>query len=148
MHIFAGEVQAALRIPLVHIVDPTAEAIEAAGLSTIGLLGTAYTMEHDFFKERLAGFGINTIVPEKSDRELCNRVIFEELVRGIATQHAKMVYRGIIDRLVKKGAQGIVLGCTELMTIVSKDDSPAPIFDTMMLHSRAAVRLALDTRGR
>jgi len=100
-------------------------------------------MEHDFFKARLAEFGIATLVPEKSDRELCHRIIFEELVRGIVTQHAKGVYRGIIDRLVKKGAQGIVLGCTELGTIITKMESSVPIFDTTLMHSQAAVNMAL-----
>lgn len=143
-HVVADDVEAALRVPLLNIIDPTAEAIRAAGLDKVALLGTSYTMELGFFQDRLARQGIEAIIPEKSDRVLCHRIIYEELVRGIVTAHSKQTYRGIIDRLVKKGAQGVILGCTELMLIITKAESSVPLFDTMMLHAQAAVRLALE----
>ena len=108
------------------------------------MLGTSYTMELGFFQERLARSGIEAIVPEKSDRVLCQRIIFEELVRGIVTAHSKQTFRGIIDRQVKKGAQGVILGCTELMLSITKAESSVPIFDTMMLHAQAAADMALE----
>ncbi|MFZ1991721.1 MAG: aspartate/glutamate racemase family protein [Alphaproteobacteria bacterium] len=144
MHVVAPEVESALKVPLLSIIDPTADAIRAAHLEKVALLGTSYTMELGFFQERLARFGIEAIVPEKSDRVLCHRIIFEELVRGIITAHSKQTYRGIIDRLVKKGAQAVILGCTELTLIITKAESSVPLFDTMMLHAQAAVDLALE----
>lgn len=144
MHIVAEEVVSAVRIPMIHIVDPTAKAIEAAGVAKIGLLGTAYTMEHGFFQDRLKAFGIEAIVPEAEDRQLCHRIIFEELVRGEVRETSREAYRQAIARLRERGAQGIILGCTELGMIVAKTDSPVPIFDTALLHAQAAVEAALD----
>jgi aspartate racemase len=144
MHVVAPEVGASLDVPLVSIMDATANAIKAARLEKVALLGTSYTMELGFFQDRLARFDIETIIPEKSDRLLCHRIIFEELVRGVVTAHSKQTYRGIIDRLAKKGAQGVILGCTELMLIITKAESSLPLFDTMMLHAQAAVDLALE----
>jgi aspartate racemase len=144
MHIVAGEIAAGLGVPLIHIVDPAAQAIRAAGLRKVGLLGTAYTMEHSFFPDRLRNFGIEALVPEKDDRALCHRIIFEELVRGIVREDSRAAYRRVIGRLVERGAQGIILGCTELTMIVGEGDCPVPAFDTAELHARAAVSFALD----
>jgi aspartate racemase len=144
MHVIASEVEAALRVPLLNIIDPTADAIRNARLEKVALLGTAYTMELGFFQDRLARLGIEAIVPEKSDRVLCDRIIYEELARGIITAHSKQTLRGIIDRLAKKGAQGVILGCTELMLTITKAESSVPLFDTMTLHARAAVDMALE----
>ena len=144
MHVVAPEVESALEVPLLSIIEPTANAIRVAGLERVALLGTSYTMELGFFQNRLSALGIEAVIPEKSDRVLCQGIIFEELVRGIITAHSKLTFRGIIDRLVKKGAQGVILGCTELALIITKAESSVPLFDTMMLHAKAAVDLALE----
>lgn len=144
MHIVADAIAAHIKVPMIHIVDPCAREISAAGLSKVGLLGTAYTMEHPFFLDRLKTFGITAIVPEKEDRALCHRIIFEDLVRGVVREEARAEYRRVIASLVGQGAQGIILGCTELTMIVKDGDSPVPTFDTAELHTQAAVEAALD----
>jgi aspartate racemase len=144
MHRMADQVQAAIGLPLLHIADPTAERIRAAGLSRIGLLGTAFTMEQDFYKGRLASrHGLDVLVPDAADRALVHRVIYEELVQGRAERASREAYRAIIARLVEQGAQGIILGCTEIMLLVRPEDSPVPLFDTTALHAEAAVDWAL-----
>jgi aspartate racemase len=143
-HKLADRVESAVRIPLLHIVDPTASAIRSAKLSRIGLLGTAFTMEEPFFKERLASHGIEAIVPGEADRRRCHAIIFEELVRGEVTPAARADFSQIMGRLVEAGGQGIVLGCTEFMLLAKPEDAPAPLFDTTALHAAAAVDAALD----
>lgn len=144
MHRMADEVEAAAGVPLLHIVDPTAEAIGAAGIDRVGLLGTTFTMEQPFFRERLSQrFGIEALVPEADDRALVHRVIYEELVAGVVHDQSRQAYREVIARLVERGAQAVILGCTEIMLLVGPDDSPVPLFDTTRLHAEAAVRLAL-----
>ncbi|MQT12570.1 aspartate/glutamate racemase family protein [Segnochrobactrum spirostomi] len=144
MHRMAGDIEAAVSLPLLHIVDPTAAAIEAAGLSKIGLLGTAFTMEQDFYTGRLAErFGIEVLVPDAQDRAIVHGIIYEELVAGIVSDISRRRYREVIARLVDRGAEGIILGCTEIMLLISQQDSPVPVFDTTELHALAAVRTAL-----
>ncbi|AWB24654.1 aspartate/glutamate racemase family protein [Methylobacterium currus] len=144
MHRMADQVQAAIGLPLLHIADPTAERIRAAGLSRIGLLGTAFTMEQEFYKGRLASrHGLGVLVPDADDRAVVHRVIYEELVQGRALPASRAAYRAIIARLVERGAQGIILGCTEIMLLVRPEDSPVPLFDTTALHAEAAVDWAL-----
>jgi aspartate racemase len=144
MHRMAPAVQAAVRVPLLHIADPTAQRIRAAGFDTVGLLGTAFTMEHDFYKGRLAGrHGLNVIVPGDEDRATVHRVIYEELVAGKVTPASRDAYRAIIGRLAEAGAQAVILGCTEIMLLVRPEDSPVPVFDTTALHAQAAVEIAL-----
>ena len=144
MHRFAPAVQAGVRIPLLHIADPTAERIRAAGLRTVGLLGTAFTMEHEFYKGRLAQrHGLNVLVPDAADRALVHRVIYEELVAGKVLPASREAYRAVIARLVANGAQGVILGCTEIMLLIRQDDSTVPVFDTTRLHAAAAVEAAL-----
>jgi aspartate racemase len=144
MHRMAPAVQAAVRVPLLHIADPTAQRIRAAGFDTVGLLGTAFTMEHDFYKGRLAGrHGLNVIVPGDEDRATVHRIIYEELVAGKVTPASRDAYRAIIGRLAEAGAQAVILGCTEIMLLVRPEDSPVPVFDTTALHAQAAVEIAL-----
>jgi aspartate racemase len=144
MHRMAADVQAAVNVPLLHIADPTAEAIKAAGFRKVGLLGTAFTMEHDFYKGRLADqHGLGVIVPDEEDRATIHRVIYEELVAGQVLPSSRDVYRAIIARLVEDGAEAVILGCTEIMLLVRPEDSSVPIFDTTALHAAAAIATAL-----
>jgi aspartate racemase len=144
MHLMADEVAARVSIPLLHIADPTAEAIKAAGLSRVGLLGTAFTMEKDFYKGRLATrHGLDVIVPEEADRRLVHHVIYRELVAGEVREASRAAYRDVIGRLVARGAEAVILGCTEIMLLIGQEDSPVPLFDTTRLHALAAVDQAL-----
>ncbi|WP_156922509.1 aspartate/glutamate racemase family protein [Azorhizobium doebereinerae] len=144
MHRMADAVAASVAIPLLHIADPTAERVRAAGLTRVGLLGTAFTMEQDFYKGRLAArHGLDVLVPEAADRALVHRVIYEELVQGRAEPASRQAYREVIARLVARGAEAIILGCTEIMLLVGPQDSAVPLFDTTALHAQAAVDLAL-----
>lgn len=144
MHKLAGEVAAAVQIPLVHIADPTGEAITAQGLTKIGLLGTAYTMEQAFYKQRLVEcFGLEVIVPEEAERKLVHEVIFQELCLGIVREESRQAYREIMASLVERGAQGIILGCTEIGLLVGEADATVPLFDTTRIHAERAVELAL-----
>lgn len=144
MHRMAPAVQAAVSVPLLHIADPTAERIKAAGLRKVGLLGTAFTMEQDFYKGRLSrDHGLSVLVPDAEDRAMVHKIIYEELVAGKVTAQSRDVYRAVIARLVRNGAEAIVLGCTEIMLLVRAEDSPVPIFDTTALHAEAAVAFAL-----
>lgn len=144
MHRLAPQVEAAVGIPLLHIADPTADRIRAAGLGTVGLLGTAFTMEQDFYKGRLRErHGLDVIVPGPEDRATVHRVIYEELVAGRIEAASREAYRSIIGRLVEEGAEAVILGCTEIMLLIGPQDSPVPIFDTTALHAQAAVERAL-----
>jgi aspartate racemase len=144
MHRMADAVQAAIGIPLVHIADPTAERIKAAGVTRVGLLGTAFTMEQDFYKGRLADrHGLAVLVPEAADRAAVHRIIYEELVQGRVEPSSRAVYRDVIERLVGRGAEAIILGCTEIMLLVQPEDSTVPLYDTTTIHAEAAVERAL-----
>jgi aspartate racemase len=143
MHIVADAVAAAVEIPLLHIGDVTADAVRAAGLTRVGLLGTGFTMEQAFYRERLAGHGLDVLVPDAADRELVHRVIYEELCFGIVRDESRAAYRAVIDRLVAAGAAGIVLGCTEIELLIGPQDSSVPVFPTTRLHVEAAVDRAL-----
>lgn len=147
MHAVADAISAAIDVPFLHIGDSTAEAVTAAGLTRIGLLGTRYTMEQPFLVDRLAGAGLEVLVPEPADRDLVHRVIFEELVLGVVREDSRRAYRGVIDRLVARGAQGVVLGCTEIELLVGPDDVDVVTFPTTALHVAAAVRAALAQAG-
>jgi aspartate racemase len=129
---------------LLHLVDVTADAIARAGLSTVGLLGTAFTMEQAFYKGRLEGrFGLDVLVPNAADRETVHRIIYEELVQGIVREESRAAYRDVIARLVADGAEAVILGCTEIMLLVRPEDSAVPLFDTTAIHAQAAVDQAL-----
>ncbi len=144
MHKMAEQVQAAVSIPLVHIADATAARVNKAGLKRVGLLGTLYTMEQEFYRERLArDFGLEVLIPEEADRHSVHQVIFSELCLGRTFDVSRQMYREIIQRLVDRGAEGIILGCTEIMLLVGPEDSPVPLFDTTAVHVQAALRTAL-----
>jgi aspartate racemase len=143
MHKLADTVQQAIAIPLLHIADATAAAVRAARLTTVGLLGTRFTMEEEFYRGRLAGHGLTVFVPEAADRASVHRVIYEELVLGEIQPASRTEFRRIIAALVRQGAEGIVLGCTEIGLLVKPDDSAVPLFDTTSLHALAAVEAAL-----
>ena len=143
LHKVAQGVQAAVQIPLLHIADPTGQAVAAAGLRKVGLLGTAFTMEQAFFKDRLGQFGFEVLVPEPDDRALVHRIIYEELIAGQIHEASRAAYREVIARLVEAGAEGVILGCTEIMLLIGPQDSAVPLFDTTQLHAEAAVRLAI-----
>jgi aspartate racemase len=143
MHKVADQVQAAVGIPLLHLADAVGEAVTAAGLDTVGLLGTAFTMEQDFYRERLARHGLRVLVPPADDRALVHRVIYDELCLGVVREESREGYRGVIRRLAEAGARGVVLGCTEIELLVGQADSPVPVFPTTRLHVEAAVTAAL-----
>ncbi|WP_077963434.1 aspartate/glutamate racemase family protein [Ensifer adhaerens] len=144
MHKMAADVSAAVSIPLLHIADPTAAKIKAAGLRKVGLLGTAFTMEQDFYKGRLKEtFGLDVLVPEAEDRAKVHEIIYRELVAGVVKDSSRDAYRAIIARLVDAGAEAIIMGCTEIMLLISQADSPVPVFDTTEIHALAAVDVAL-----
>jgi aspartate racemase len=147
MHKVASEIQARLRIPILHIADFTGKAIVARSCQTVGLLATRYTMEQDFYKERLKEqFGLRVLVPSQSERDQVHNIIYEELVQGIIRAESKEIYKQIIGKLVEAGAECIILGCTEITLLVGQNDSPVPVFDTTALHCEGAVEWALEER--
>ena len=143
MHKVAGAVEDAVSIPLLHIGDVTADAVRTAGVARVGLLATAYTMEQPFLRDRLAGHGLTVLVPDADDRALVHRVIYEELCLGIVTDESRQAYRGVIGRLVAAGAEGVILGCTEIELLVDQSDAAVPVFPTTRLHVEAALDAAL-----
>jgi aspartate racemase len=149
MHRLADAISASVSIPLLHIADPTAGRIKAAGLERIGLLGTAFTMEQDFYKGRLhEHHGLEVIVPDEDDRRIVHEIIYKELVLGQIRPESRQAYRAIIACLIERGAQAVILGCTEIMMLVSDEDSAVPLFDTTTIHALAAVDWALKpTKG-
>jgi aspartate racemase len=144
MHIVADEIEAAAGIPVLHIADPTADAAIEAGVTTLGLLATRFTMEKDFYIKRLEERGLTAIVPDLADRDTVHRIIYDELVLGVVRDESREEYRGVIQRLIDRGADGIIYGCTEIMMLVGPEDSSVPTFDTTELHALAAVDRALS----
>jgi aspartate racemase len=148
MHRLADAISASVGIPLLHIADPTARQIREAGFERVGLLGTAFTMEQDFYKGRLESqYGLTVLVPEPEDRCVVHDIIYKELVVGLIRPESRDAYREIMARLVERGAQAIILGCTEIMLLVSAGDSTVPLYDTTTLHALAAVDYALGGDG-
>jgi aspartate racemase len=144
MHKVAPAMEQAVDIPLLHIADPTAEAIRALGLGRVGLLGTRFTMEQDFYRGRLQErFGLEVAVPDAADRAIVHRVIYDELCLGQVLEPSRDAFRQIIRRLVAQGAQGIILGCTEISLLIDPGDAPVPTFDTTRLHALSAADRAL-----
>jgi aspartate racemase len=144
MHKVAPAIEAAAGIPLLHIADPTAQEIRAAGLKTVGLLGTRFTMEQDFYRARLEReHGLRVVVPDQAGRELVHRVIYEELCQGSIVDASREGYRQVIGQLVDAGAEAVIFGCTEIGLLVGPADSPVPVFDTTALHARKAAEFAL-----
>jgi aspartate racemase len=143
MHKVAAEVELAITIPFVHIGDTTADAVRAAGLRRVGLLATGYTMEQDFYTGRMRAHGLDVIVPGEDDRRIVHDVIYDELCRGIVRDASREQYRRIMRALAGDGAEGVLLGCTEIDLLVGPEDAPVPVFDTTRLHAERAVTLAL-----
>lgn len=143
IHHIADEVQQGINVPLLHIVDPTAEKIQELGLKKVALLGTKATMEKDFFKGRLKDrYSIDTIIPDDKDRELLHNIILHEFCRGIFKESSKSEILKIVDRQLEKGAEGVILGCTELPMLIKQEDCPLPLLDTTSLHAGKAVEMA------
>ncbi|MFE7510554.1 aspartate/glutamate racemase family protein [Streptomyces sp. NPDC057540] len=144
MHKVADQVEAAVSIPLLHLADATAEAVRASGLHRVGLLGTAFTMEQDFYRGRLEAGGLTVRVPDADGRAEVHRVIYEELCLGIVREESRAAYQKVIKDLVANGAEGVILGCTEIELLIGPEDSPVPVFPTARLHAEAAVEAALS----
>ena len=144
MHKVAPIINAAVKIPLLHIADATADVVKNTGILRIALLGTQFTMEQDFYRGRLeSSHGLEVIVPDDADRTVVHNIISQELCLGVVRNESREAYRQIIGRLVARGAQGIILGCTEFGLLVSSADAPVPVFDTTAIHASSAVDFAL-----
>jgi amino-acid racemase len=143
MHKVFDQVQAAIDIPVVHLGDTTAHAIRQAGLTTVGLLGTGFTMDQPFYRERLESHGLKVLLPTAEDRATVHRIIYEELCLGIVRDESRAAYRDVISRF--EGAQGVILGCTEIELLITQADVPLPVFPTTRLHVEAAVERAIQT---
>lgn len=143
MHVVAPAIEAAISVPFLHLGDTTADAVVAAGVGTVALLGTRYTMEHDFYRKRLRDRGLTVLVPDEPDRTLVHDVIYRELVQGIVSDDSKQEYLAVIERLVERGAAGVIAGCTEIELLIGPDDIAVPYFPTAALHAQAAVAEAL-----
>ena len=143
MHKVAPAIEAAVGIPLLHLADCTAAAVRAAGMDTVGLLGTAFTMEQAFYRDRLAGHGLTVLVPDADDRAAVHRIIYDELCLGVVEPASRRRYRDVIERFAGAGAQGVILGCTEIELLIDAGDSVLPVFPTTRLHAEAAVAAAL-----
>jgi len=144
MHKLADQIEAGVSIPLLHIADATAEVVKAAGIRRVGLLGTRYTMEQEFYRGRLVGkHGLEVVIPEEAEREIAHRVIYDELCLGVIKPESRRAFTAIIEKLVADGAEGVILGCTEIENLVRQEDSPLPVFATTRIHAEAAVEWAL-----
>jgi len=144
MHKMAKEVQNNINVPLLHIADATAEKVIEMGVKKLGLLGTEFTMEEDFYKKRLKEkYNIDVIIPADNDRKIIDNTIYHELCLGIIKQSSREKFKEIIKKLISKGADGVILGCTEIPLLISQEDVQAPLFDTTTIHSKAAVEFAL-----
>jgi aspartate racemase len=144
MHKVADAIETAVNIPLFHIADPTAQEIKQAGLKKVGLLGTRFTMEQEFYRGRLRDqHHLDVLIPDAADRGIVHKVIYQEVCMGLVRDASRAEYRRVIQRLVAQGAQGVILGCTEISLLVGPSDSPVPIFDTTSIHARKAAEWAL-----
>src|SRR3569833_2038221 len=142
MHKVADELEQKVQLPVIHIATVTAETIVAGGLTKVGLLGTKFAMEHAYIRDKLTDKGIDIVIPDDKDRDFNHYTIFEELGRNILKPETKSFYVDVINKLVAQGAQGIILGCTEIPLLISSADVSIPLFDTTVIHSKAAVEFA------
>lgn len=145
MHKVAKQIESTIDIPFIHIADATAKAILAKSVQKVGLLGTAFTMEQDFYKERLQAQGIEVVIPEATDRQIVHDIIYQELCLGVINPESKKQYEGIVNKLINLGAEGIILGCTEIGMLIGESVFTVPSFDTTLIHADAAVTFALWT---
>jgi len=144
MHKVAEQIESAISIPLLHIADATAEALLQAGVKTVGLLGTAFTMEQEFYKGRLSGqYGIDVVVPDAPDRKLVHDIIYQELCLGRVEQSSKQEYIRIVDEITEMGAEGVILGCTEIGMLITQEDTKTALYDTTKIHAAKAVERAI-----
>lgn len=143
MHLMADEVEEATGLPLIHIIDALAMHIEAKGLSKVGVLGTKFTMEQPFYKERMLTHGIELVIPDDEERSLIHEVIFSELCRGQFNPDSKKAYMKILEGLTEQGAEGVILGCTEIPLLISQEDTQIPLFDSTKIHAESAIKRAL-----
>ncbi|WP_230162389.1 aspartate/glutamate racemase family protein [Peribacillus simplex] len=144
MHKVVGYIEEKVSLPILHIADSTAKQIQKSKISTVGLLGTKYTMEQDFYKTRIESNGIKVLIPNDQDRKVINKVIYEELCLGEIQESSRDYYKKVIKGLVDDGAEGIILGCTEIGLLVKPEDSEVPLFDTAVIHAIEAVNMALE----
>ena len=144
MHKLADQIQAATDLPIIHIADATAKRVKAEGVCKVGLLGTAFTMEEAFYRGRLEGFGLEVFIPDAPDRSLVHRVIYDELCQGKIVPASKAEYMRVMEGLEARGAEGVILGCTEITLLVGQEDVSVPVFDTTRIHAEAAVAFALE----
>lgn len=144
MHKVVPQIQSHIAIPIIHIAEATADALRKDGISKVALLGTKYTMTQDFYKDKLTAAGIQVLIPNETDVELVNKIIYEELCLGIISQRSKDAYLSIIDKLAGQGAQGVILGCTEIGLLIQQSDTTLPVFDTTRIHAHKAAMMSLD----
>lgn len=144
MHLVADDIKKASTIPVVHIVDCVINEIKKQNISKVGLLGTKFTMEHSFYKDHLYQHGIDVIIPNQKERDVIHDVIFGELCRGDFKESSRQAYLEIVNKLVEKGAEGIILGCTEIPLLINQKDTSIPLFDTTLIHANKAAEIALD----
>lgn len=143
MHKVANEVETQISIPLLHIADSTADALKRDGIKKVGLLGTGFTMEQDFYKDRLAAHGLEVAIPPRSQREMIHHVIYQELCQGIIEPHSKQAYLKVVDGLVSAGAQAVILGCTEIGLLIQTADTSIALYDTTKIHADSAIEFML-----
>ena len=143
MHLIADEVEQNIQLPVIHIASATANAITESGIKKVGLLGTKFTMERDFFTNKLNEKGVEAIIPDDEERDFLHYTIFEELGRGIINPDTRQYYINVINKLIDRGAEGIILGCTEIPLLINSNDVAIPLFDTTSIHAKAAVAFAL-----
>jgi len=145
MHKMAPDVEKSITVPLLHIADAAAEEIKTSNMNKVGLLGTKFTMEQDFYKGRLKEkHGIDVVIPDEKDREVVHNVIYKELISGIIKKESREKFKTIIQNLKKNGAEGVILGCTEIPLLIKNTDTDIPVFDTTMIHAKKAVDLVLE----
>jgi aspartate racemase len=144
MHKVSGYIESAVSIPLIHLADVTGRAVTDTGLKTVGLLGTAFTMEQDFYRDRIETHGVSVIIPEAAQRDVVHRIIYDELVVGIVTDSSREKYLSIIESLIERGAEGVILGCTEIELLIRQEHVSVPVFPTTKIHAEAAVDEALS----
>ncbi|WP_286235390.1 aspartate/glutamate racemase family protein [Thalassotalea sediminis] len=145
MHKVVPEIEARVALPILHIADATAQKLQADGISKVGLLGTRFTMEQDFYKQRLINkYAINVITPNTDDQSIVHRIIYEELCLGVIEEASRQQYITIIDKLYRQGAEAIILGCTEISLLIEQHHTAVPLYDTTAIHAESAVKLALD----
>ncbi len=147
LHMFADRLQKEINVPIIHIAEATAMAIKTHGMHTVGLLGTLQTMEKDFYKSRLTKHGIKTLVPEKEDQLFINRTIVKELFKSQFLESSRNRFLNIIEKLRSQGAQGVILGCTEIPLLIKQDDCDLQLFDTLNIHSEAIVSFAIESNS-